>query len=97
MTRGRPSGGFNPFLGFSETGYGFRGNHQSEDVKNYADLGGSYPPWPSVWVDNILQDLHNSSHHLNAEFNGCSIIHSKYLQVLDKLTVFVRLIILGAY
>ena len=56
-------------------------NHQSEDVKNYADLGGSYnyPPWPSASVDNILRDLQNSSHHLNAEFNSCSIIHSKYL------------------
>ena len=31
-------------------------------VKNYADLGGCYPPQPSASVDNILLDLHNSSH-----------------------------------
>ena len=29
-------------------------------------------------VDNILQDLHNSSYHMKAEFNNCFIISSKY-------------------
>ena len=33
-------------------------------------------------VDNILRDLHNSSHHTKAEFNNCFIIHSKYIKVL---------------
>ena len=32
------------------------------DVNN-ADLGGCYPSPPSSSVDNILRDLHNSSHH----------------------------------
>ena len=27
-----------------------------------ANLGGCYPPWPPSLVDNILLDLHNSSH-----------------------------------
>jgi len=31
-------------------------------VRNYVDLGGCYPPRPLAWVDNILVDLHNSSH-----------------------------------
>ena len=31
------------------------------DVKNYADLGGCYPPRPSASMDSILLDLHNSS------------------------------------
>ena len=32
-------------------------------MKNYADQGGCYPPRLEAEVDNILQDLHNSSHH----------------------------------
>ena len=31
-------------------------------MKNSADLGGCYPPWPSTSVDNTLLDLHNSSY-----------------------------------
>ena len=31
-------------------------------MKNYVDLGGCCPPRPSASVDNILLDLHNSSH-----------------------------------
>ena len=31
--------------------------------KNYADLGGCYPPQPSASTDNTLLDLHNSSYH----------------------------------
>ena len=31
-------------------------------MKNYADLGGCYPPGPSALVNNIPFDLHNSSH-----------------------------------
>ena len=30
-------------------------------MKNYGDLGGSYPPRPTVLTDNTLLDLHNSS------------------------------------
>ena len=32
-------------------------------MKNYADLGGCYPPQPSASADNTLLDLHNSSYH----------------------------------
>ena len=31
-------------------------------MKNSADLGGCYPPRPSVSVDNTLLDLQNSSY-----------------------------------
>ena len=31
-------------------------------------------------------DVHNSSHHTTAKFNNCFIIHSKYFEVLNKLT-----------
>ena len=31
-------------------------------MKNSADLGGCYPPWPSASVDNTLLDLQNSSY-----------------------------------
>ena len=34
----------------------------SYDEKNYADLGGCYPPPLSASVDNMLLDLHNSPH-----------------------------------
>ena len=30
-------------------------------MKNYGDLGGCYPPRPTVLTDNTLLDLHNSS------------------------------------
>ena len=32
-------------------------------MKNYADLGGCYPPPPSASAENTLLDLHNSSYH----------------------------------
>ena len=32
-------------------------------MKNYADLGGCYPPKPNAEADNTLLDLHNSSYH----------------------------------
>ena len=32
-------------------------------MKNYADLGGCYPPQSSASADNTLLDLHNSSYH----------------------------------
>ena len=49
-------------------------------MKNYAHLGGCYPPRPSAWMDNILLDLHNSSypgqpHSIIAKYT-CSIILS---------------------
>ena len=31
-------------------------------MKNSADLGGCYPPWPLASVDNTLLDLQNSSY-----------------------------------
>ena len=31
-------------------------------MKNSADLGGCYPPWPSATVDNTLLELKNSSY-----------------------------------
>ena len=30
-------------------------------MKNYGDLGGSYPPRPTASTDNTLLHLHNSS------------------------------------
>jgi len=30
-------------------------------MKNYGDLRGCYPPWPTALTDNTLLDLHNSS------------------------------------
>ena len=46
--------------------FGFR-------MKNFADLGGCYPPRPSASMDNTLLDLQNSSYlvHTKAEFNNC--------------------------
>ena len=49
-----------------------------KDVKSYVDRGGCYPPRLKAELDNILRDLHNSSHHTKAEFNNCFVIHSKY-------------------
>ena len=31
-------------------------------MKNYGDLGGCYPPWPTASTDNTLLDLHNISY-----------------------------------
>ena len=31
-------------------------------MKNYGDLGGCYPPWPTASTDNTLLDVHNSSY-----------------------------------
>jgi len=33
-----------------------------KDMKNSADLGGCYPPWPSASVENTLLDLRNYSY-----------------------------------
>ena len=41
------------------------------DVKKYADLRGCYPPCPSALVDNILLDLHNSSHPTQSHRPSC--------------------------
>ena len=57
-------------------------------MKNYADLGGCYPPQPSASADNTLLDLHNSSYHTKAEFNNCFIIHSKYFQSSKNIQFF---------
>ena len=50
----------------------------SYDVKNYAAREGL-----KAEVDNLLRDLHNSSHHTKAD---CLIIHSKYFSVLNNST-----------
>ena len=48
-------------------------------MKNCADQGGCYPKRTKAEVDNIVQDLQNSSYPTKAEFNNnCFIIHSKY-------------------
>ena len=46
------------------------------DVKNYADIGGCYPPRLKAEVNNILLNLHNSSHptqplSINAKYISC--------------------------
>ena len=46
-------------------------------IKNYGDRGRCYPSRPKAEVDNTLQDLHNSSYDMKAEFINCFIIHSK--------------------
>ena len=56
-------------------------------MKNYADLGGCYPPQPSASADNTLLDLHNSSYRTKAEFNNCFIIHSKYFQSSKNISL----------
>ena len=37
-------------------------------MENYTDQEGCYPPRLKAEVDNILRDMHNSSHHTKAEF-----------------------------
>ena len=32
-------------------------------MKNYGDLRGCYPPWPTALTDNTILDLHNSSQY----------------------------------
>ena len=56
-------------------------------MKNSAGRGGCYPPRPKAEVDNILQDLQNSSYSTKAEFNNCVIIHSIFssLKLLNLL------------
>ena len=44
-------------------------NEVEYDVKNYADLGGCYPPRMKEEMDNILRDL-RYSHHTKAEFDN---------------------------
>ena len=44
-------------------------------MKNYADLGGCYPPQPSA-SDNTLLDLHHSSYHTQPH-----PIIAKYLRI----------------
>ena len=57
-------------------------------MKNSADQGGCYPQRPKAEVDNTLLDLQNSSYPTKAEFNNCSIIHSKYFPVLQRVSPF---------
>ena len=63
-------------------------NEAEQDMRNSADQGGCYPQSPKAEVDNILQDLQNSSYPMKAEFNNCFIIHSKYFLVLKGVSPF---------
>ena len=65
-------------------------------MKNYADLGGCYPPKPKAEADNTLRDLHNSSYHTKAEFNNCFIIHSKYFQSSKNIQIFFNRVLSGS-
>ena len=51
-------------------------------MKNYADLGGCYPPQPSASADNTLLDLHNSSYHTQPH-----PIIAKYSMVLFSIVL----------
>ena len=55
-------------------------------MKNYADLGGCYPPQPSASADNTLLDLHNSSYHTQPH-----PIIAKYFKVPDSYPVAIYL------
>ena len=50
-------------------------------MKNYGDRGGRIMEIEDKLIGvirgNIRRDLHNSSYDTKAEFNNCSIIHSK--------------------
>ena len=53
-------------------------------MKNSADLGGCYPPWPSATVDNILLVLQNSSyptqpHSIIAKYHMKALLNSFHL------------------
>ena len=49
-------------------------------MKNYADLGGCYPPQPSASAGNTLLDPHNSSYHTQPH----PIIANKRYLLVDK-------------
>ena len=57
-------------------------------MNNSAEQGGCYPQRPKAEVDNTLRDLQNSSYPTKAEFNNCSIIHSKYSPFLKEFRHF---------
>ena len=60
-------------------------NEVEDNVKNYADQGECY--WPS-WTINSLQDLHNSSRHMKAEFNNCFIIFYFLIDFFQNISLF---------
>ena len=55
-------------------------------MKNSADLGGCYPPWPSASVDSTLRDLQNSSYPTKAEFNISNYWTVLLKQLTDPIT-----------
>ena len=55
-------------------------------MKNHADQVGCYPPELKAEVDNILQDLHNSSHHTEAEFNNIVLLFIQKLLISNMFT-----------
>ena len=60
-----------------------RKQDEKYDVKNYADWEDQWSTW--IQLDTAPSD--NSSHHSNAEFNHCFIIHSKYVTVIGKTDI----------
>ena len=55
-------------------------------MKSHADQVGCYPPELKAEVDNILQDLHNSSHHTEAEFNDIVLLFIPKLLISNMFT-----------
>ena len=47
--------------------------------------GGCYPPRLKAEVNNILRDLHNSSHHTKVEFNNCLLFIQNISKFLTSL------------
>ena len=47
--------------------------------------GGCYPPRLKTEVNNILRDLHNSSHHTKVEFNNCLLFIQNISKFLTSL------------
>ena len=46
---------------------------------------GCYPPRLKAEVNNILRDLHNSSHHTKVEFNNCLLFIQNISKFLTSL------------
>ena len=58
-------------------------------MKNSAGRGGcNYAPRPKAEVDNILQDLQNSSYPTKAEFNNCFIFIQNIFKLLKEKMSF---------
>ena len=58
------------------------------DVENYADLWGCYPPWPSASMDNILLDLHCYSHPTQPHSVIVNYFHGRNLIKIIQESVY---------